>query len=772
MSSVSLNGNKYLPENFKKVDLQGKDAETYIKENKPEIKTNFKDEIYVSHKGDLYVAEFNKFPQSDLKKENISFVDMPDAKIELIDDELEKHPVADVKIQGVLSDDGKKFIKENFKVSKSDKVTHEDLIEKINHLKEKSKDKFLSVDMSPAPMPGSKTGEVELIVSAVENPKNVSFEGVDAKDTEKLKTFFKGDLNKGNIQQGIDKIKAEYKSHPTKMLVPPLDWDIDNKGTIKFKINTVDLPSKVNINVEGLNKDGSIGIQTLSEEEQETINESFKAPLNPESVENGIKDLENFYSKQGMMLVNTKIGINSEGQLNLNLTKVDAPTQISVSGMEVFDADDIKKHFKMPLTQASIEKGTQDVKNMYKDAGYVLVGKNGGVDVDTDGDELRVKISLAHLEKIEVFDNGKIKDKTVTREMGNLTPGRPLNLNEVEKGIERVKKTGLFKDASYTLDVKENGKTKVNVVAQEQKNNEFAVFGGYSPQEGLFGGGSMTFGNLGGTGKSLAVQGEAGTKRLGGSITYTDPWLTDKKMGLSTSFYGYKWDGPQTTESRAGNTTSLNIPLGENFLDSKWNLSPSLRTEYIGVDKEFSSSGTGKDFLVMPKVGFNYNSVDNNINPKQGQKFGVSAGVGTGTATFGQVDANYKKYIPLTEDKKLVLSLGLSGGVQAGNVPYYEKYNSFNSTSVYGRSNDGKERDNYYGVASANLKYNIKGPVSLIAGTTLGGIGDNISNIGAGGGVEVNLMGIPISVTAGARYNPVSGKTSTAVNVNIFKLDF
>ncbi|MFN8578999.1 MAG: BamA/TamA family outer membrane protein, partial [Candidatus Sericytochromatia bacterium] len=187
---------------------------------------------------------------------------------------------------------------------------------------------------------------------------------------------------------------------------------------------------------------------------------------------------------------------------------------------------------------------------------------------------------------------------------------------------------------------------------------------------------------------------------------------------------------------------------------------------------EFSASGTGKDFLVMPKIGLNFNDLDSNTNPKSGEKFGASLGVGTGSATFGQADANYKKYIPLSNDKKWVMSLGVSGGVQAGNVPYYEKYNSFNTTSVYGRASDGKERDTYYAVGSANLKYNVWGPVSLIAGTTVGGIGHNMSDLGVGGGVEVNLMGIPISVTAGARYNPITKESGTAINVNILKLDF
>src|SRR5690606_20158516 len=101
MSSISINGGKYLPDNLKKIDLEGKDIETFLKDNEKSIKTNFKDEIYVADGKDLYVAEFKNFPQSDIKKDKISFVDMPGAEIKLIDDESDKHSIAKVTITGV-----------------------------------------------------------------------------------------------------------------------------------------------------------------------------------------------------------------------------------------------------------------------------------------------------------------------------------------------------------------------------------------------------------------------------------------------------------------------------------------------------------------------------------------------------------------------------------------------------------------------------------------------------------------------------------------------
>ena len=48
-----------------------------------------------------------------------------------------------------------------------------------------------------------------------------------------------------------------------------------------------------------------------------------------------------------------------------------------------------------------------------------------------------------------------------------------------------------------------------------------------------------------------------------------------------------------------------------------------------------------------------------------------------------------------------------------------------------------------------------------------------MGSVGVGGGIEVNLMGIPVSITAGSRYNTAMGHfEKPAINVNIFKLDF
>ncbi|GIW23402.1 MAG: hypothetical protein KatS3mg068_2409 [Candidatus Sericytochromatia bacterium] len=777
MSSISINGNKYLPDNFKKVDLQGKDIETYLKENSGNIKNNFKDEIYVAKGNDLYVAEFKNFPKSDLKKENISFVDIPDAEIKLIDDEIEKHKIAKVSISGTQDKELEKFIRKTLDIDNGDNLSFDDIIGKLRNLEEKGKGKYLNIDVVPVPVKGAKNGEVELKVSVIENPKKINFKGVSQDDAKKLEELFKGDLTKENIQKGIDQIKDYFRNHPSKMLpdnqnFPSLTYELDDKGNLNFIINVIDLPSKANLKVYTPTSEGSLGIQALNEEDNKLIAETFKQPLNPKNIEEGMKKLNDYYAKKGFILVNPNLNINNSGELDIHVIKVKSPTKINVTGMEVFNAEDISNKFKKPLSSDSINEGIEAIKQMYKDKGYLLLGPSEGVEVYTNGEELRVNIHVAKFDGFEVYGNSDTKDNTIIRELADIKQGKPLNLNDLENAINRLRGTGLFSNVGYNLVPTKDGKVKVNIIVNEQKNNEFSLFGGYSIGGGLFGGGGVTFGNLGGTGQSLSIKGEVGTRRLGGSITYTNPWLTDKKVGFSTSLYGYRWDNTQTTEFRVGNTTNFNIPLGKDYLNTKWSLNPSLRTEYIGIDPRFSSSGTGKDFLVMPKVGLNYNSLDNNSNPKEGTKFNISAGLGTGTATFGQFDTSVKHYIPLTSDKKLTLNLGASGGVQVGNTPYYEKYNTWNTPMVYGRAQNSLERDQYYAVGSANLKYNVWGPISLVAGTTVGGIGKNITDLGAGGGIEVNVFGMPISITAGAKYNPVTGEKGTAINLNIFRVDF
>ncbi|MFN4151612.1 MAG: hypothetical protein ACK4IX_11775, partial [Candidatus Sericytochromatia bacterium] len=161
MSSVAINGKNYLPDDFKKIDTKGKDPETFLKDNETSIKNNFKDEIFVVSKGDLYSAEFKSMPKADIKTENVSFVDLPDSEVKLVDDEQEKHPISKINVSGTNKEENEKFIKDTLGIKSGDKVSYDEIVSKFNKLKEKGASKFLNTEIYTSPIKGSKTGETE-----------------------------------------------------------------------------------------------------------------------------------------------------------------------------------------------------------------------------------------------------------------------------------------------------------------------------------------------------------------------------------------------------------------------------------------------------------------------------------------------------------------------------------------------------------------------------------------------------------------------------------
>lgn len=174
----------------------------------------------------------------------------------------------------------------------------------------------------------------------------------------------------------------------------------------------------------------------------------------------------------------------------------------------------------------------------------------------------------------------------------------------------------------------------------------------------------------------------------------------------------------------------------------------------------------------MPKVKIGYTNFDSIKDPREGHKFGTSIGVGTGSATFGQLDVGYIYLKPLRDDKKLVLNMGVNAGIQTNDSPYYEKYSTLNTYPSYGLPQDGKNKANYYAIGSANLEYHVWGPLSLVAGTTIGGVGEKMDSVGIGAGVKVNMMGIPLTVTAGTNYDTSSKERSNSININVLKMTF
>lgn len=769
MSSISINGKNYLPDDFKKLDLKGKDPESFLKENESIIKNNFKDEIYAISKDDLYVAEFKSMPQADIKSENISFVDLPDSKVVLVDNEQDKHTISKVNLIGIKNTETEKLLLDKLGIKSGDNLSHDDIISKFNNLKEQIKNNLISVDIFTNPIKDSKNGESELNIKVVEIPKNVKFGNLKEEDSNKFKEFFKNPLTKDNIEKGITEINNYFKNNSEKMLISNPSYNIDSNSNLNIEINTVSLPKNINLNLSKYNSSKV----SFNQEDQKNIQESFVKPLTPDNIQKGLTKLEEIYNKKGQTIINPDITLNGEN-IDINISSTEIPTKISIDNPEVFKEKDIIRNFKKPLNIENIRKGVDKVKNMYKDAGYVL--NNDGVQVELSGKELKLKVDLVRYGSVEVYGNEKTKSKTISREFGNLEKGKPVNLKDLEKGSQRVKDTENFKSVNYKLTTDINGDIKTNIKVEEQKSNDFSVYGGYGNNDGLFAGGSVTFKNINGEGNDLSLNTELGTKKLSGSVTYKDPWFMenkfDRKISMNSTLYIDKINDPESSQLKFGSMTSFDIPLGENKYDSKWMLSPSLRTEGIKIDKEFSASGKDYDVLVMPKVKIGYTNFDSIKDPREGHKFGTSIGVGTGSATFGQLDVGYIYLKPLRDDKKLVLNMGVNAGIQTNDSPYYEKYSTLNTYPSYGLPQDGKNKANYYAIGSANLEYHVWGPLSLVAGTTIGGVGEKMDSVGIGAGVKVNMMGIPLTVTAGTNYDTSSKERSNSININVLKMTF
>jgi outer membrane protein assembly factor BamA len=328
------------------------------------------------------------------------------------------------------------------------------------------------------------------------------------------------------------------------------------------------------------------------------------------------------------------------------------------------------------------------------------------------------------------------------REMRHLKD-KPVNIKTLEQDLQRVSGTGLFAHVNKTIEPDPQNPEKINIRVHtaEEKTSSFNVGAGYSMSNGPFGTASLNLGNVGGMNRKLSIDGTLGTKVWGGGLSYYDPFMFDGRTSMGASIYHRQWQGPYSDETRTGAKVTLGKPLGDMY-DSPWRADVTLSAERIGIDKQYSVSGTGTDYRLGIRPSVTYSTLDDPVMPHSGTRFQAGAEpVWASGRMIGKLDAALSHNIPMGE--RFTLTGNVQGGTILGDAPLYEKYNNAGlGRTLMGWESDGKLVGSNYAVASAGVNAQIWGPVSATAKVTAGDYFDGTAvnpKVGAGVGVNVKV---------------------------------
>ena len=321
---------------------------------------------------------------------------------------------------------------------------------------------------------------------------------------------------------------------------------------------------------------------------------------------------------------------------------------------------------------------TLDISSLYMDDGYLFFHVDP-VEVQVENDSIDLEIRLnegkqARISNVYLTGNTKTNDFVVIREMYS-RPGQLFSRSDVTRTVRELATLGFFNQESILPDVKPNYTD--NTVDIEYKVEEasadqvsFSAGWGYNMlilQAGLsFNNFSMR--NLfngdawkpipGGDGQKLSLNVSTyGTRYIGYSASFTEPWLGGRKPNsLTTSIYqSYYSNGYKRSETNFGffRMTGASVGLGKRLT---W--PDDYFTLYHGISlmqyrlKNYSSVlnfGSGNGYFNMVSYNFNVgrNSVSQPLYPRNGSEVQLSLEITPPISLFSNKD-----YASLSEDER------------------------------------------------------------------------------------------------------------------------
>jgi outer membrane protein insertion porin family len=278
------------------------------------------------------------------------------------------------------------------------------------------------------------------------------------------------------------------------------------------------------------------------------------------------------------------------------------------------------------------------------------------------------------IRRIEITGNVRTRDHVVRREL-RIVDGDPFTPALVQAAKKRLMGTGFFKSVEIQpAKTPEPDSVDLKVALVEQETAELSFGIGYSMTDGVVGDISFADRNVLGSGYAMRVKLEAGQKRYGGEIGFTDPHFLDSSVAAGFDLF-YR-DVDRTTQSsykqqRYGGTLRLGIPvtdtlgtgLSYTFTQNRLyevgaNASPAIKEAAAIAGGTYATSAIG--------TSTTYDTRDSRKSPTSGIVATTAndfAGLG-GDARFVRTTADVRAYVPLIDGVTFVGHIG--GGTIGG----------------------------------------------------------------------------------------------------------
>jgi outer membrane protein insertion porin family len=443
-----------------------------------------------------------------------------------------------------------------------------------------------------------------------------------------------------------------------------------------------------------------------------------------------IYDMGYFTEKIKAVPVSTKQGIvlRIEVEENVPVTGVhiDGNTKISDEELESIFSDQTG----LPQNIGQLNDSIAKIEKLYADKGYVLA-RVTAINDDPDG-TINLSINEGVIDKVQFVGNRKTKDNVIKRSLVTKA-GEIYNEKVVSEDLKRLFSSQAFSDVRRVISASPDNPDKYNLTIEldEKRTGAISLGGGVDTATGFFGsvgysdpnflGRGQNFNSVFSAGSGVLLRDsttQARTRMYQFEVGWSTPSLYDTPNSLATSAYGRNlssFNVPLAIERRIGSEVTWARPI-ERWKNTAFSL--TARAENVSMREGASLASLADRFGVnqqqrdqMLKGGsfltltptLAYDSRDNRFDPSSGWFNTVSFTGATGTASYGALTANVRKYFKLHDG--VTLALNAQGGKSLlGDMPEFNMFRMGGTWSVRGFQEGGLGVGNGFLLSSAEIR--------------------------------------------------------------------
>ena len=324
---------------------------------------------------------------------------------------------------------------------------------------------------------------------------------------------------------------------------------------------------------------------------------------------------------------------------------------IPVSSGEVFSASKLRE-----AAFAITEK--------FSDQGFAFANVTPHTFIDRENNVVNIDFKVdkgneIYIDRINIVGNEKSRDNVIRRTL-RIQEQERYSGSRVRRSQELLQRLGYFDEVSITSEpTADEDKVDLNVSVREGNTGTFSIGAGVSSGDGLIFSGRISESNIFGSGNSLTLDIDSGSRRDNFVLSFDNPAVNDGDLSFGIDGLAVEREFDSFDRSQAGGSISFGYPLWfldeESRDDYRFSLAYQLlRVKIDEVDDDapqliLDAEGKTTSSSVTPRLV--RNTINNPLDPEKGSRQTISvelAGIG-GNEKFWLAQASNTFYYPLIE---------------------------------------------------------------------------------------------------------------------------